>query len=461
MLKNYQQLIIEHLKNNGFIFQNSQIYNGLENAWDFGHLGVLLKNKLKQVWLDYFIHSQNQMYLIDTNIILNDLVWQASGHLANFNDPLIDCKKCKNRFRADKLIMQKMPELNVNESVQKEVLEDLIQNYKISCYVCQAYDWTEIKNFNLMFETAVGNGLHKKKVHLRPETAQGIFVNFHNFTKINNYKIPFGVAQIGKAFRNEITLGNFLFRMFEFEQMEIEFFFNPTDVFNWFDYFQKRIWTFLTKILEIKPKNLQVYEYKKEDLAFYSQKTTDFLFKFPHGWSELWGLADRSDYDLKKHAKLAKKNFNYVCLKTKQKFLPHIIEPSVGVERLLYALLVNAFTIENLPNAKTRIYLNLPYTLTPYHFCLLPLVNKLSEFAFNLYLKLKEKLVFITYDKNGSIGKRYYKQDAIGTFFCLTYDFDTINDHCLTVRDRNSMEQKRVKIEKINLSYLLGLFNYV
>ncbi|BAC44132.1 glycine--tRNA ligase [Malacoplasma penetrans] len=452
-----QETIVNHFKNYGFVYQNSEIYNGLANAWDFGPLGSLIKNNLKNLWLKHFIYSKKEMHLIDTNIILNPLVWKASGHIDNFSDPLIDCKECKSRFRADKLILENTKE-EINEQTDSDTLIKIISDNKIKCPNCKKSNWTEIRKFNLMFDTSIGVVDDKKDlVYLRPETAQGIFINFKNIQRTQRQKLPFGVGQIGKAFRNEITPGNFIFRTREFEQMEIEYFCDKKDSPKVFDNFLESIKTFLFKTLKIHENNIKIIDYPKEELAHYSSRTVDFLYNFPHGYSELWGLADRGEFDLTAHQNLSKKSLEYLNEETKEKFVPSVIEPSVGVERLLYAILIDAYDEEKIDEENNRVVLKLIPELAPYKFAVLPLSNKLNDKAEEIFNNLILSNI-CTYDSSGSIGKRYRRQDAIGTPYCITVDFDTLEDECVTIRDRDSMKQIRIKIKDIDLSKVQELF---
>ena len=459
MKKYDQEIIVNHLKTYGFVYQNSEIYNGLSNSWDFGPLGSIIKNNLKNLWLNYFVFSQKNMELIDTNIILNPLVWKASGHIDNFSDPLIDCKSCKSRYRADKLI-EEFSDAKINEQTETSILEKIIKDKNIVCPKCKKNDYTNIRKFNLMFNTSIGVVDNKKNdVYLRPETAQGIFINFKNVLRTQRNKLPFGIAQIGKSFRNEITPGNFIFRTREFEQMEIEFFVEPNDADKYFDWFEKRIYTFLTDVLKINKDNIKKVDYPKEELAHYSTKTIDYFYNFCHGSSELWGLANRTDYDLKQHQNLSNKNMEYLDDKTNNKLIPYVIEPSVGVERLIYAILTDAYCEEKIDDNNERVVLKINHNIAPYKFAILPLTNKLNEKAEQVYDLILSKNISSTYESSGSIGKRYRRQDAIGTPYCVTIDFDTLNDNAVTVRERDSMEQKRVNISDLNLEFVNKLFN--
>lgn len=452
-----QEVIVNHLKNYGFIFQNSEIYGGLANAWDFGPLGSMMKNSLKNIWINYFVTSTKNMFLIDTNIILNSSVWQASGHIDSFSDPLIDCKKCKNRYRADKLI-EEFSDAKINEQTLSEKLEEIINVEQIKCPNCKSFDWTNIRKFNLMFQTSIGVvNDNKNVVYLRPETAQGIFINFKNIQRTTRAKVPFGVAQIGKSFRNEITPSNFIFRTREFEQMEIEHFVEENQEDFYFDYYVSKIEKFLFDILNIKKENISIEKYNKDEIAHYSKKTIDFFYDFPHGKSELWGIANRGKYDLSQHELFSKKDLHYVDVNN-NKFVPSVIEPSVGVERLMYALFLDAFYQEEVNN-ETRTVMRFNENIAPYKIAVLPLTNKLDNYAAKLYQAILKKQISCTYDLSGSIGKRYRRQDAIGTPYCITVDFDTLNDNSVTIRERDSMKQIRVKIKEINLANLKNLFN--
>lgn len=457
MKKVSQETIINHLKSTGFVYQNSEIYGGLSNSWDFGILGALVKNNLKNLWINFFITQQKNMHLLDTNIILNSDVWKASGHIANFSDPLIDCKKCKNRFRADKLIEQCTNE-NINESTPEDKLMDIINSQKISCPNCKNIDWTQIRKFNLMFKTQIGVVEDKtSEVYLRPETAQGIFINFKNILRTSRNKLPFGVGQIGKSFRNEITPSNFIFRTREFEQMEIEYFVNEVDEDKWFDFYENKIKTFLFDILKIKKENISIINYSKEELAHYSKKTIDFFYDFPHGKSELWGLANRGVFDLTQHETLSKKDMQYLDQVNNQKYYPVVIEPSVGVERLIYALFIDAYN-EEMVGDEVRIVMKLSENIAPYKIAVLPLANKLSEQAEKIFEEILTKNISATFDTSGSIGKRYRRQDSIGTPYCITVDFDTANDNSVTIRERDSMKQIRIKFNEIDFNNLHSLF---
>ena len=444
-----QDEIVNHLKTYGFVYQGSEIYGGLANSWDLGPLGVLIKNNLKNLWWKHFITKDPNAVGIDTGIILNPSVWKASGHLDNFCDPLLDCKKCKNRFRADKLIENFDKNITVNEQTLLSELENIINKNKIKCPNCGNFDWTNIRKFNLLFETSIGKVEDDKNiVYLRPETAQGIFINFKNVQRTSRMKLPFGIGQIGKSFRNEITPSNFIFRTKEFEQMELEYFVESEDEDKIFNDLLSKIRFFLFDILKINKDNVKEIDYPKEELAHYSKKTIDFLYNFTHGWSELWGIANRGTFDLESHQNHSKKSLEYIDLETNNKVLPIVIEPSVGVERLMYALLIDAYDVDEVNNEQ-RIVLRLPYNICPYKCCVLPLSNKLKDNALKIFEKIIDSEIEAGFDSSGSIGKRYRRQDAIGTYYCITYDFDSIDDECVTIRHRDTTKQERIKISNL------------
>ncbi|WP_033159768.1 glycine--tRNA ligase [Mycoplasmoides alvi] len=451
-----QETIVNYLKKHGFVYQNSEIYNGLSNAWDYGPLGAILKNNLKQLLIKHFVFSEPNMTFLDSSIILNANVWKASGHLDNFSDPLIDCKNCKNRFRVDKLC-EEQKKIIISENLNNDLLDKIVLENGIHCPICKKKDWTNVRKFNLMFKTFQGvteDSLNT--LYLRPETAQGIFINFKNILRTQRMKIPFGVGQIGKVFRNEITPGNFIFRTREFEQMEIEYFTTQTNALNDFEFFKNKIYLFLTEILKIKKENLRIYNHNKDQLSHYSKKTIDFEFNFPHGFGELWGLAHRGTYDLNAHENLSKKNLKYQDPLSNDQFIPDVIEPSVGIERLLYALICNSYSIEDINNNSNnnsdddkREVLKIPFCLSPYTVAVFPLVKKLDSFAENIYLKLLKNGFFAFFDKSGSIGKRYRRMDAIGTPFCVTIDFDTEKKQLITIRHRDTMKQEQIGIDNL------------
>ncbi len=415
--------LVNYCKNYGFIFQGSEIYGGLANTWDYGPIGVELKNNIKKAWMKKFIQEDKNNVGLDSAILMNLKVWQASGHIETFSDPLIDCKKCKNRFREDKIIDNKCP-------------------------ICGSSDFTEAREFNLMFKTFQGvTEDAKNTIYLRPETAQGIFVNFMNIQRSMRLKIPFGVGQIGKSFRNEITPGNFLFRVREFEQMELEFFCKPGDELNWFSYYKDFCKNWLTS-LGIKEENIKLRDHDKKELSFYSNATTDIEYNFPFGWGELWGIASRTDYDLGVHQNTSNKSLEYLDSETNEKYIPYVIEPSLGVDRVLLAFLCDAYEKEML-EAEERIILRLHPFLAPYKVAVLPLIKKIhSEKALDLYKSISKEFM-CTYDETASIGKRYRRQDAIGTPFCITIDDETLNNNTVTVRYRDTMKQITLNIDEI------------
>ncbi|AUB31827.1 glycine--tRNA ligase [Spiroplasma floricola] len=439
--------LISHLKSQGFVFQGSEIYGGLANSWDYGPLGAEIKNKLKKLWWDFFVRRNEYNIGLDSSIILNSKVWGASGHLGNFNDPLIDCKKCKSRFRADKLIEEKFTEMNVGGWTNQEI-EMFIKENEVNCPKCESNDFTNIRQFTLMFKTNQGVVEDEAStVYLRPETAQGIFTQYKNSQRALRKKLPFGIGQIGKSFRNEITPGNFIFRTREFEQMELEFFFSPNDSNDWFEYWLEKVKFFLEKIIQIDKKNYSIREHNKEELAHYAKRTVDIEFNFPFGRGELWGIAHRSDFDLNQHQSHSGQDLTYLDPETNQKYLANVIEPSVGVERLLLAIFCQSYAEEKIESGE-RVVMKLPYKLAPYSVAVMPLQKQQKEKANKLY---KELLIDFdaTFDETGNIGKRYRRQDAIGTPFCITIDFDTETDNCVTIRNRDTMNQERIEITKI------------
>ncbi len=439
---------VSFLKNQGFVYQGSEIYGGLANAWDYGPLGVELKNNIKQAWWRKFVQNSPYNVGIDSAILMNSKVWVASGHVGGFSDPLMDCKKCGARFRADKLIEEHSHGEVTGDGWTNEQIMDYIKEHNVVCPECGSNNFTDIRKFNLMFKTNQGVIENEKNVvYLRPETAQGIFVNFKNVQRTTRKKIPFGIGQIGKSFRNEITPGNFIFRTREFEQMELEFFCKPDTDLEWFEYWKKYCLDFLDYVGLDKNK-VRYRDHEKEELSFYSKATTDIEFLFFFGWGELWGIADRTNYDLGAHQKASNENLEYLDPETNQRYLPYVVEPSVGVERLLLAILTSAYEEEKLENGDTREVLHLKPFLAPKKVAVLPLVNKLGEKATEVYNMLVDKFA-CDYDTSGQIGKRYRRQDANGTPFCVTVDYDTMEDGCVTVRERDTMTQERVKIEDL------------
>ena len=439
-------------KNRGFVFAGSQIYGGLSNTWDYGPLGVLLKNNIKNLWWKEFIQKEHTNVGLDSAILMNPKVWVASGHLSNFADPLMDCRECKSRVRADKLIEEWLFETGKTfegsvEAMSDEEKEKFIKENQISCPTCKKCNFTPIRKFNLMFKTFQGvTEEAKDQIYLRPETAGGIFVNFKNVLRTTRGKLPLGIGQIGKSFRNEITPGNFIFRVREFEQMELEFFCAPEDSEKWFDYYRAKAFDFL-KGLGIDEKRLRFRDHEKEELSFYSKATTDVEFLFPFGWGELWGIANRTDYDLSVHQQHSGEDLSYLDPYTNKKFIPYVIEPSVGVERVFLSVLCSAYNEEKVGD-DTRIVMKFNKSLAPIKVAVLPLSNKLTDKAQEVFSMLADDFS-AEFDTSGSIGKRYRRQDEIGTPYCVTIDFDTLEDNQVTVRDRDSMKQERVAIGEL------------
>ena len=441
--------IVNYCKQYGFIFQGSEIYGGLANSWDYGPLGREIKENIKRAWWTKFIQEEKNSYGLDAAIIMNPEVWVASGHVASFADPLIDCKSCKARHRADKLIEDFTEGKETGDGWSNEKLEKFISENKVPCPKCGKSDFTEIRKFNLLFETHIGvTEDSQSKVYLRGETAQGIFVNYNNVLRSQRAKIPFGIGQIGKAFRNEITPGNFIFRTREFEQMEYEFFCKPDTDLEWHAYWKKKCLDFLEN-LGLKDENLRYRDHSPEELSFYSKATTDIEYKYPMGWGELWGIADRTDYDLSVHQEHSKVEQKYLDPETNEKYVPYVVEPSVGVDRLFLAVLCDAYEVEELEKDDSREVLKILPALAPYKASILPLAKKYhSEKANEVYNELS-KYFMCSYDETGSIGKRYRRNDAIGTPFCITIDDETINNNTVTIRDRDTMEQITIKLDEI------------
>ncbi len=440
--------LVAFLKGQGFVYQGSEIYNGLANAWDYGPLGVELKNNVKKFWWRKFIQESPHNVGIDAAILMNPQVWVASGHVGGFSDPLIDCKACGTRHRADKLIEDFTKGELTGDGWSNEQLMEFIINNQVPCPDCGKTNFTDIRKFNLMFKTNQGVIEDAKNtVYLRPETAQGIFVNFKNVQRTTRKKVPFGIGQIGKSFRNEITPGNFIFRTREFEQMEMEFFCKPDTDLEWFAYWKQFCLDFLDE-MGLEKDRLRYRDHDKEELSFYSKATTDIEFKFAFGWGELWGIADRTDYDLSVHQKHSKQSLEYFDPETNEKYIPYVVEPSVGVERLLLAVLTSAYDEEELEGGDSRIVLRLKPALAPFKVAVLPLVNKLNDKAIEVF-NLLSKYFNCDYDTSGNIGKRYRRQDQIGTPYCVTFDFDSLEDNCVTIRDRDTMAQERIKIEDL------------
>lgn len=449
--------LIAHAKGEGFVYQGSEIYDGLANTWDYGPMGVQLKNNIKNLWWKRFVQECPYNVGIDSAIFMNPRVWQASGHVGNFNDPLIDCKQCKSRHRADKLIEAYDPELHPDGWTPEEMMT-FIREHNIACPECGGHDFTDIRQFELMFETSMGVVKDaKSKIYLRPETAQGIFVNFKNVQRTSRKKIPFGIGQIGKSFRNEITPGNFTFRTREFEQMELEFFCEPDKDLEWFEYWKNYCINWL-QTLGIKEDEMRVRDHEKEELSHYSKATSDIEFMFPFGWGELWGIADRTDYDLTQHQNTSGEDLTYFDDVNKERYIPYVIEPSLGADRVTLAFLCSAYDEEELEGGDTRTVLHFHPALAPVKIGILPLSKKLSDGAMKVYEELAKEYN-CEFDERGNIGKRYRRQDEIGTPYCVTFDFDSLEDGAVTVRDRDTMEQERVKIEDLK-AYFAEKFAY-
>ncbi|WP_297958829.1 glycine--tRNA ligase [uncultured Ruminococcus sp.] len=462
MLKNNEKVmdkIVDLCKSKGFVYPGSEIYGGLANTWDYGPLGVELKNNIKRAWMKKFVQENKYNVGLDSAILMNPQTWVASGHIGGFSDPLMDCKECKTRHRADNLI-EDFDGTNV-AGWSNEQMMDYIKEKGIVCPNCGKQNFTDIRQFNLMFKTFQGvTEDSKSELYLRPETAQGIFVNFANIQRTTRKKVPFGVAQVGKSFRNEITPGNFIFRVREFEQMELEFFCKPGTDLEWFDYWRSYCKNFLLS-LGLKEENIRLRDHDQEELCFYSKATTDFEYLFPFGWGELWGVADRTDYDLTQHINTSGKSLEYFDPETNEKYIPYVIEPSLGVERLFLSVVTEAYDEEEIVSTdkngnekkETRTVMHFHPALAPFKAAVLPLVKKLTPKAEEVYEMLSKKFM-VDFDEAGTIGKRYRRQDEIGTPFCITYDFDTLEkDNCVTVRDRDTMQQERVAIDDL-VAYL-------
>lgn len=441
--------IVALSKSRGFVYPGSEIYGGLANAWDYGPIGVELKNNIKKAWWKRFIQESPYNVGLDSAILMNPEVWVASGHVGGFSDPLMDCKDCKARFRADKLVEDHMTEQGVEyasaDGMSELQLKEYMDENGIVCPKCGKRNFTDIRKFNLMFKTYLGiTDDSKQEIYLRPETAQGIFTNFKNIQRTSRKKVPFGIGQIGKSFRNEITPGNFIFRTREFEQAELEFFCKPGTDLDWFAFWKKYCWSFLLD-LGLTESSLRMRDHAKEELSFYSVGTSDIEYKFPFGWGELWGIADRTDYDLKQHAEHSNADMNYMDPITNEKYIPYCVEPSVGIDRLFLTFLTDAYNEEELEGGDVRTVLKFHPAIAPVKAAILPLSKKLSEKALEVYEQLS-KHFNVEYDDAGSIGKRYRRQDEIGTPYCVTIDFDTIEDQTVTLRDRDTMEQIRLSV---------------
>lgn len=449
--KKSMDTIVALAKGRGFVYPGSEIYGGLANSWDYGPLGVELKNNIKRAWLKKFVQECPYNVGLDSAILMNPETWVASGHLGGFSDPLMDCKSCKTRHRADKLIEDYVAENGLSDNPAAMSDEEMMQYIKdkgIACPNCGSRDFTDIRKFNLMFKTFQGvTEDSTSTLYLRPETAQGIFVNFKNIARTTRKKIPFGVAQIGKSFRNEITPGNFIFRIREFEQMELEFFCKPGTDLEWFEYWRAYCRKWLLD-LGINEEHLRLRDHDKDELCFYSKATTDFEFLFPFGWGELWGVADRTDYDLTQHSEHSGQPMDYFDPETNEKYIPYVIEPSLGADRVLLAFLCDAYDEETDEKGDVRTVMHFHPALAPFKAAVLPLSKKLSEKATEIYSELSKDFM-IDFDDAGSIGKRYRRQDEIGTPICITYDFDSVEDNCVTVRDRDTMEQKRIPVSEL------------
>ncbi len=450
--------LVNYAKNYGFVFQGSEIYGGLANTWDYGPLGVELKNNIKNAWWKKFIQENNLNVGLDSSILLNPKTWEASGHIGGFSDPLIDCKKCNTRHRADKLIEDFSDNLEVEAWSNEKMIKFIVEN-KIVCPTCGELDYTDIRQFNLMFKTSQGVlDDSNNDLYLRPETAQGIFLNFKNIQRTARKKVPFGIGQIGKSFRNEITPGNFIFRTREFEQMELEFFCKPGTETKWFDFWKKESHNFLLS-LGINDENLKLVDHLPEQLSHYSKATTDIEYQFPWGFDELWGIASRTNYDLLQHQNHSKQSLEYLDPDTNEKYLPYVIEPALGVERLFLAILLEAYSVEKLANGEERINLKLLPSLAPYKVAVLPLIKKYHKELADEMVTYLSKFFTVTYDDSGKIGRRYRRQDAIGTPFSLTIDDLSINEDKFTIRDKDTMKQITLSKEEI-IPYLTKKLYY-
>lgn len=455
--------IVALAKSRGFVYPGSEIYGGLANSWDYGNLGVELKNNIKRAWWQKFIMESPYNVGVDCAILMNTQTWVASGHLGGFSDPLMDCKSCKERFRADKLIEDYMEEQGIQaegsvDAWSQEQMKNYIEENQIACPSCGKRDFTDIRQFNLMYKTFQGvTEDAKNTIYLRPETAQGIFVNFKNVQRTSRKKIPFGIGQIGKSFRNEITPGNFIFRIREFEQMELEFFCEPGTDLEWFSYWREFCINWL-KSLGIKDDEMRARDHAQEELSFYSKATTDIEFLFPFGWGELWGIADRTDYDLSRHQEASGEDLSYFDDEKKEKYIPYVIEPSLGADRVTLAFLCAAYDEEEIGEGDVRTVLHFHPAIAPVKIGILPLSKKLNAGAEKIYAELS-KYYNCEFDDRGNIGKRYRRQDEIGTPFCITYDFDSEEDHAVTVRDRDTMDQVRVPVTELR-NYFMDKFMF-
>ncbi len=442
------ETITQHLQNTGYVFQGSSIYGGLSNTWDYGPLGAEMKKNIRDFWWQKFVTESPTNVGIDAAILMNPRVWEATGHVSTFNDPMVDCKYCKARHRADELIKSEVPDADVDGMTFDE-MDKFIASHNIVCPVCGKAQFTPIRKFNMMFKTHIGvTDDASSVVYLRPETAQGVFVNFKNVQRVTRKKLPFGICNAGKSFRNEITPGNFTFRTREFEQLEMEFFCKPNTDLEWFAYWKDYCIKFVNS-LGVKLENLHFRDHEPAELAFYSKATTDVEYDFPNlGWGEILGVADRTDYDLKRHQEYSSQDLTYFDPDTNERYIPYCIEPSMGLDRLFLMVAVDAYDEEDLPNDDKRVVMHLSPRLAPYKMAVLPLSKKLGDKAMEV-VNILNKRFSCVYDETGSIGKRYRRQDEIGTPYCVTIDFDTEADSSVTIRDRDSMEQVRIKIDEL------------
>ena len=449
--------IVTHLQTTGYVFQGSQIYGGLANTWDYGPLGSQLKKNIKDLWWNKFVETSELNVGIDSAILMNPRVWVATGHVQTFNDPQIECKDCHCRYRADDLVKEQYPDVDV-DGMTFDDLNNFVKSHEIKCPNCGKSNFTDIKKFNLMFKTHMGvTEDSSSEVYLRPETAQGVFVNFKNVQRTTRKKLPFGIANVGKSFRNEITPGNFTFRTREFEQMELEFFCKPGTDLEWFKYWKDFCINFIED-LGVKKENLHYRDHEPQELAFYSKATTDIEYLFPFGWGEIWGIADRTDYDLKRHMEYSKESLEYFDPDTNTKYVPYCIEPSAGLDRLFLTVVCDAYDEETLENGETRVVMHLNPKIAPVKISVLPLSNKLVDEAKKVFEEIS-KYFPASFDTSGSIGKRYRRNDEIGTPYCVTFDFDSLENHTVTVRDRDTMKQDFVKIDELKDYFVEKLHN--
>ena len=449
--------IVTHLQTTGYVFQGSQIYGGLANTWDYGPLGSQLKKNIKDLWWNKFVETSELNVGIDSAILMNPRVWVATGHVQTFNDPQIECKDCHCRYRADDLVKEQYPDVDV-DGMTFDDLNNFVKSHEIKCPNCGKSNFTDIKKFNLMFKTHMGvTEDSSSEVYLRPETAQGVFVNFKNVQRTTRKKLPFGIANVGKSFRNEITPGNFTFRTREFEQMELEFFCKPGTDLEWFKYWKDFCINFVED-LGVKKENLHYRDHEPQELAFYSKATTDIEYLFPFGWGEIWGIADRTDYDLKRHMEYSKESLEYFDPDTNTKYVPYCIEPSAGLDRLFLTVVCDAYDEETLENGETRVVMHLNPKIAPVKISVLPLSNKLVDEAKKVFKEIS-KYFPASFDTSGSIGKRYRRNDEIGTPYCVTFDFDSLENHIVTVRDRDTMKQDFVKIDELKDYFVEKLHN--